>query len=267
MRATFILASLLGGTAAHVAPAPSPPCTTPLNPALESICYTTVTTQGNFSIRDYAQGLNVTLVSGTTSTYGGDWQLASSSATSVSYRHKLHFSTPRQPFRLALQITFEYFVGSNSAETKIPQTVPLIYRPSASTLVGSMAIPTSAFPNPIYAPRPTYPSTKLEPFPAIRIAAFTFSTPQIANDNQYSFACGELTEWLGAWAARHLPSRRPVGASVVDVFQGSCVAAHQRVLDRGTRAKRALLPFIDPLPLARCLNQLQVPCRRITQVQ
>jgi hypothetical protein len=59
-----------------------------------------------------------------------------------------------------------------------------------------MAIPTSAFPNPVYAPRPTYPGTDLEPFPAIRISAITFTTPQIATDLQYSFACGQLTQWL-----------------------------------------------------------------------
>ena len=36
-----------------------PPCYTPLNPALETICYTTISTSGNFSLRTYGGGLNV----------------------------------------------------------------------------------------------------------------------------------------------------------------------------------------------------------------
>ena len=46
-----------------------------------------------------------------------------------------------------MQLTLQYFVGENSAETKIPLTVPLLYRPSSNTLTGSMALPTSIFPD------------------------------------------------------------------------------------------------------------------------
>ena len=79
---------------------------------------------------------------------------------------------------------------------KIPLTVPLIYHPTATTLTGSLSLPTSIFANPVYAPRPTYPGSRLEPFPAIRLAAVTFSTPKLAIDEEYAFVCGALTEWL-----------------------------------------------------------------------
>ena len=134
------------------AAAASPPCTTPLNPALETICSTTVSSSGNFSVREYASGVNVSLVTSSVDVYAGDWQLQSQSATS--------------------EMLF-YLTGSNSAEAKIPLTVPLIYRPRGQALLASMALPTSDFPNPAFAPKPLIYST-LEPFPAIRIAALTF---------------------------------------------------------------------------------------------
>lgn len=189
--------------------APSPPCTTPLNPALETICYTSVSTDGNFSIREYAQGLNVTLVSGTSTKYGDNWPLTSQGATAVSRLSSVHTTSipcTSEPNPLgAMQVTLEYFVGANSVQTKIPLTVPLIYRPGVSSLTGSLPLPTSLFRNPTYAPKPTYPGSKLEPFPAIRVAAFTFSTPQLATDVEYSFACGALTEWLVEQSVNPVP--------------------------------------------------------------
>ena len=168
----FIVLLLCYCVAANAA---APPCTTPLNPALETICFSTVSSAGNFSIREYASGVNVSLVTSNVAVYAGDWALQSESATSEM---------------------LYYFEGSNSADAKVPLTVPLIYRPQANTnLLASMAIPTSDFPNPTYAPRPSYFSI-LEPFPAIRIAALTFETPALATDIQYSFACGELQEIL-----------------------------------------------------------------------
>ena len=152
--------------------ASAPPCHTPLNPALETICSTTVSSSGNFSIRDYASGLNVSLITSTVAVYAGDWSLQSESATSEM---------------------LYYFEGSNTAGAKVPLTVPLIYRPQANTLLASMAIPTSDFPNPVFAPKPSFYSV-MEPFPAIRIAALSFETPALATDVQYSFACGELQE-------------------------------------------------------------------------
>ena len=79
--------------------------------------------------------------------------------------------------------------------------MPLFYRPQGSgatgSLLASMAIPTSAFPNPANAPQPIAQYDKQESFPAgITVAAFRFDTPELATDVEYSFACGELTEWL-----------------------------------------------------------------------
>ena len=75
--------------------------------------------------------------------------------------------------------------------------MPLLYRPLASgTLLASFALPTSLYPNPALAPQPEAFYT-LEPFPsAIAIAAFRFDTPALATDLEYSFACGQLAQWL-----------------------------------------------------------------------
>lgn len=153
----------------------APPCTTPLNPAFESICYKTLFTLGNFSITEYAAGVNVSLISSTLTAYPGSWDIQSETVT---------------------EELFYYFEGSNSADQKVPRTVPLIYRPQVNgDLKASMALPTSDFPNPEYAPKPSYYDVA-EPFPAIRIAALAFTTPAIATDVQYSFACGELLTLL-----------------------------------------------------------------------
>lgn len=199
LRDLVVIAAAAAAVAYTEPRVPSPPCKSPLNPALETICFTTISTDGNYSIREYAQGLNVTLVSGSSSTYGDNWPLSSQGATAVSHRAKrgglgAAIASPHPV--TVMQVTLEYFVGANSAQTKIPLTVPLIYRPGATTLTGSLPLPTSLFLNPIYAPKPTYPGSKLEPFPAIRMAAVTFSTTQLATDVEYSFACGALTQWL-----------------------------------------------------------------------
>ena len=178
MRPSYLLRSAALCAAARAAAAAGdaagPPCTTPLNPALETICYTTVTSLGNFSIREYASGLPVSLVTATVDVYAGDWALQSQFATSEMLL---------------------YFEGTNMAEVKVPLTVPLIYRPRGQALMASMAIPTSDFPNPAFAPKPSVYSV-LEPLPAIRIAALRFDTPALATDLQYAFACGELQEIL-----------------------------------------------------------------------
>jgi hypothetical protein len=59
-----------------------PPCHTPLNPALETICYATLVSDGNFSVRTYAKGLNVSLVSATSANYG-NWKTDSTEATEL----------------------------------------------------------------------------------------------------------------------------------------------------------------------------------------
>ena len=93
--------------------------------------------------------------------------------------------------------------------------MPLIYRPATdafgqATISASMALPTSDFPVPAFAPTPTVGGDKPEAFPPQRFAAASFSTPAPATDLQYSFACGEAAQWLsskglapvttGAWA-------------------------------------------------------------------
>ncbi len=64
-RTPWHLLELLALSAA--AAAQSPPCTTFFNPSYETICSTTVVTgsDGRFSIRDYAAGLNVSLITST----------------------------------------------------------------------------------------------------------------------------------------------------------------------------------------------------------
>ena len=75
--------------------------------------------------------------------------------------------------------------------------MPLLYRPQSGpeyVLAASMAIPTSVYPNPALAPRPTAFDTE-EAFPSITISAFRFDTPALAKDLDYAFACGQLAQW------------------------------------------------------------------------
>jgi hypothetical protein len=106
--------------------------------------------------------------------YAGDWALQSQSATTEM---------------------LYYFEGANTAEAKVPLTVPLIYRPQASTaLLASMAIPPLTFPTLRMPPGPptTAPWSPSPPF-ALTLA---FETPALATDVEYSSACGELQEIL-----------------------------------------------------------------------
>ena len=61
--------------------AAQPPCHSPLNPALETICFDTLLTDGNFSVRTYAKGLNVSLASFTSTANFEDWKQDSDYAT------------------------------------------------------------------------------------------------------------------------------------------------------------------------------------------
>jgi len=145
----------------------------PLNP-----CSTTVTTDGSFSIRDYAKGLNVTLVTAT-SPIGTSWAEAS---------------------LLATESLLIYFTGENGGFKPVSRTVPIIYRPATdsfgqATYIAAMALPTSDYPNPATAPKPEA-NDKFEFFPPQRFAAVSFSTAAIATDLQYAFACGQLSQWL-----------------------------------------------------------------------
>lgn len=102
--------------------------------------------------------------------------------------------SPRsRPFRL-----FLYFDGSNADFKRVATTVPLIYRPLSGQvpeLKASMALPTSVYPDPSLAPRPSVGGQVFEAFPPITIAAFRFDTPKLATDLQYAYACGQLGQW------------------------------------------------------------------------
>jgi hypothetical protein len=203
---------------------PSPPCTSPLNPLLETPCYTVVAQQGNFSVRDYAT--NVIMVTATSAPYNScEWALVGCAAV---HRALVRFSplssSPSTPLtsagsentQFATQDLLYYFLGENSKLTKVPRTVPLLYRPvpgafgADQAVSASMAVPPSVYPSPSLAPAPTAFS-KIETFPAARIAAVTFETAAAATDLDYVFACGELAEKMaengfepiaagGAWA-------------------------------------------------------------------
>lgn len=191
---------LLAAVASAVASADAPPCHTIFNPALETICSSTVTVEGKFALRDYAAGLNVSLITSAAPTAYNSWAEDSLVAT---------------------EELLYYFVGENAGFKPVPRTVPIIYRPSVNqfgqaALSASMAIPTSIYPNAAYAPAPTG-FGKAEAFPAQRFAAAVFVTATPATDLQYSFACGEAAQWLagkglapvttGPWAQAWVRSR------------------------------------------------------------
>lgn len=184
-RAAVALAAALA--AAPAAAAEAPPCHSPLNPALETICSKTVKTEGNFTLRDLAVGVNVSLVTATTDSDNGDWQFASTFVT---------------------QYVLEYFTGANQKGQRVATTVPLIYRwpGGPAKILASMALPTSVFPDPGLAPAPDV--GVFEPFPPIRVLALSFVTAVAATDTDYALHCGEvaqkaadsgLTPVAGAW--------------------------------------------------------------------
>ena len=188
------------------AAAGAPPCTTPLNPAFETICYKTVATDGRFSIRDYAARLNVSLVTAT-SPEAPSWAEGS---------------------LLATEALLLYFEGSNGAAKPVARTVPLIYRPRTlptgeSVINAAMALPTSVYPDPGAAPQPS-PENKPEAFPAQRFAAASFSTPLPATDLQYAYACGEVAQWLASKGLA--PVTKGVWAQAWVTYSGSDATEH-----------------------------------------
>jgi len=200
-RLSTVAAFALGAVSANK------PCTTPLNPALETICFTTVQTSGQFSIRDYApHGLNVSLVTAT-------------APESPSWAEGSLLST---------EALLLYFEGSNGAATPVARTVPLIYRPQAApsgeTIINAaMALPTSVFPVPASAPKPD-PENKLEAFPAQRFAAVTFTTPTPATDLDYAHACGEVEQWLSSKGLK--PATKGAFAQAWVTYSGAVATEH-----------------------------------------
>ena len=173
--------SLLLPCAAALASAPSPPCHTPLNPAYETLCYTTQATAGNVSVRVVGAGVDGVLVTGMSAntTFAGG---SVASATPV----------------------FEYFLSDNDEFVKIPLTVPLIFRPDpAGTWLASFALPTSVYASQDKAPGIVPGMDALfEEFSSPgstggrTIAAWTFYTIQLATEADFSAACASLAAAL-----------------------------------------------------------------------
>ena len=192
----LVLASLALSAigAAAAARLPQPPCTNPLNPDFEALCYSVTKVSGNVTVREVAQGVDGALMTGMSA--ATDFATGSvASATPV----------------------FQYFGSDNDEFEKVPLTVPLIFRPDpAGTWLASFALPTSKFATPAAAPG-IIPGSDLllEGFsPAGNatggrsIAAYLFYTIQLATQGDFAAACARLEEALpglglapveGAW--------------------------------------------------------------------
>lgn len=179
-----LILSLFALSAVHAAAlsAPSPPCHTPLNPDLETLCYTTTTTAGNVSVRVIGAGLDGVLLTGMSpATNFSDGSVASA------------------------RPVFEWFESDNDSFAKVPLTVPLIFRPDpAGTWLASFAIPTSVYPTASSAPGIIPGSDiRFEEFAAApsagrTIAAYTFYTINVAEQADYELACAALEAALPA---------------------------------------------------------------------
>ena len=100
---------------------------------------------------------------------------------------------------------FEYFLSDNGAFTKIPLTVPLIFRPDpAGTWLSSFALPTSVYPTASAAPSIIRGTDarfeEFSPAPGVgrKVAALTFYTIQEAAQADIETACASLEAALPA---------------------------------------------------------------------
>jgi hypothetical protein len=174
MRAqSFALPLLFGAAAssdAHTA-LPSPPCYSPLNPAFETPCYSTVAQEGVFSLRDYAGALDVTVVT-------------TIDPTPSLYNGAMNVLT--------------YFTGTNIPGINVTRTVPIFFRArdDGGEFYASMALPTSIYIDPSIAPIPQFPNNMpgFQPFPKARFAAITFQAATLPGILDFAYACGELGE-------------------------------------------------------------------------
>jgi hypothetical protein len=156
---------------------PTPPCVNPLNPDYETICYSTLVTSGNVSVRLVGAGVDAAVING--------------------------FSDPTDFPTGSVESAAEviaYFESYNDAFQKLPLTAPLIFRPAPTgTWIGSMALSTSTFPNPASAPGFVPTSDLLqESFGNRTIAAYLFYTIQLATQTDYAAACKSLATALPA---------------------------------------------------------------------
>jgi hypothetical protein len=183
---TRIIAALALGAAAPASGAPpaAPPCHSPLNPAYETLCYTTKAASGNVSVRVVGAGVD-------------GWLVTGMSAPTVFAEGSAASATP----------VFEYFLSDNDEFVKIPLTVPLIFRPDpAGTWLASFALPTSKYASRDEAPGivPGMDALFEEFAPGSgegagvgrTLAAYTFYTIQIATQDDYAAACASLTKAL-----------------------------------------------------------------------
>jgi hypothetical protein len=172
------------GPASSAPPAASPPCHSPLNPAYETLCYTTKAASGNVSVRVVGAGVDGVLVTGM-------------SAPTTFAEGSVASATP----------VFEYFLSDNDEFVKVPLTVPLIFRPDpAGTWLASFALPTSKYASQDKAPGIVPGMDALfEEFAPISgegagvgrtLAAWTFYTIEIATQDDYTAACASLTKAL-----------------------------------------------------------------------
>lgn len=179
VRRLLALSAALAGVAHGVAP--SPPCYSPLQPAYEAICYSTVAAAGNVSIRLVGATVDAALITGE-SPYTNFTTGSEASAAGA----------------------FQYFGGDNMAFERIPVTSPLIFRPAPTgTWLASIALPTSLIPKPAAAPAFTPGSDLLlEAWgpsgsgPGRTIAAYQFYSIQLATAAQYAAACASLAAAL-----------------------------------------------------------------------
>ena len=173
---------------------PSPPCYSPLNPAYETLCFTTQASAGNVSVRVIGAGVDGVLVTG----MSANTSFAAGSVASA---------TP----------VFEYFLSDNDEFVKVPLTVPLIFRPDpAGTWLASFALPTSVYASEAKAPGivPGMDALFEEFAPGgargagRTVAALTFYTIELATAADYTAACASLAAALpgmglapvsGAW--------------------------------------------------------------------
>lgn len=150
---------------------PSPPCFSPLNPAYETPCYTTVAQEGVFSLRDYAGALDVTVV------------------TTID---------PTSSLSNGAMNVLTYFTGTNIPGVNVTRTVPIFFRAryDGQEFYASMALPTSIYIDPSVAPIPQFPNNipGFQPFPKARFAAITFQAATLPGILDFAYACGELGE-------------------------------------------------------------------------
>lgn len=173
MLTSFFLPSLVA--LAAVASSQSPPCYSTAYPTLETLCTTTISSSGPFSIVSAGVGVDAAVVT----SFGSSSNLTA-----------------------ALQDTHDvtaYFEGANLESRVIPATTPLIFRPTGLGEGGgwsaSFPLPTSVFPYPLKAPLPNG-HLEIELFYGKRLAVYEFVTNALATAEDFTSACARLAAYV-----------------------------------------------------------------------